>query len=450
MNISLEEIKIALKENISAINLVKVEKGLSFKNISIDTRTMAKNDLFIAIKGSRVDGHAFIDEAIKKGAKLIISESHLPDDIPYICVNDTTVALGKIASFYAKTINPIIIGITGTNGKSSVTNMVKNILSIHKPTLGTYQNYNNEIGLPLSILNAKPYHKYFVLEMGASKKGDISQLIKIANPTIVSLLNVSEAHLDSFKDLDTIVETKEEILINQGVKKIVILSLDNNYYERWLSKSKENKVITISLTKEADYSLQILDNDYILIKTPYEDPIKILIKERQSYFLENILFATAISCEAGAKSIHVTKGLDNKKIISGRFDILSGINGSKIIDSTYNANPLSFISTMDSLVVMEGAHWVIMGEMGELGPNSEQYHLKVANHAKDIGIDKLFVISKHSQGIKKIFGKNTYEFDSSELLLEFIKPKIHNNLNILVKASRFMKFEAIVDALVSD
>ena len=235
MNISLEEIKIALKENISAINLVKVEKGLSFKNISIDTRTMAKNDLFIAIKGSRVDGHDFIDEAIKKGAKLIISESHLPDDIPYICVNDTTVALGKIASFYAKTINPIIIGITGTNGKSSVTNMVKNILSIHKPTLGTYQNYNNEIGLPLSILNAKPYHEYFVLEMGASKKGDISQLIKIANPTIVSLLNVSEAHLDSFKDLDTIVETKEEILINQGVKKIVILSLDNNYYERWLS-----------------------------------------------------------------------------------------------------------------------------------------------------------------------------------------------------------------------
>ena len=441
MNILISELEHILRSKV--INIHTLE---SIDGISIDSRTINKNELFIAIKGDTHDGHLFIDDAIKNGASLIISENKLKD-FPCIFVDDTTGALASIANFYIDKMHPIVIGITGTNGKTSVTNMTSMILKTYKKTLSTYKNYNNQIGLPLSILKGVQEDEVFVLEMGASKVGDIKELIQIAKPTIVALLNVSPAHMDSFKSIENIIKTKEEILSYEGYPKTVILNLNDDNFDRWSLKANKNRIITISISQPADYCISSLNDHTICIKTPYSDIINLHINDIEPHTLNNILFSIALSYEAGARSSNVIKGLHNYNDVDGRFSIEKGYHGSKVIDSSYNANPHSFIASINSLVKLDCEPWLVMGEMGELGKNSELYHKQVARYAYDMGVKKLFVISKHASAILDEFGQNSYAFDSIEALIIFIKPQLHDNVNILVKASRFMKFEIIVNGL---
>tara|TARA_B100000767_G_scaffold272945_1_gene301777 strand:+ start:1046 stop:2386 length:1341 start_codon:yes stop_codon:yes gene_type:complete len=441
MNISIPEL-----ENILKSEVINVNTPVSIDGISIDSRTIGKNELFIAIKGSNYDGHLFINDAIKNGASLVISEKLL-EDFPCICVDDTTDALTNIAKFYADKINPLVIGITGTNGKTSVTNMTSMILRTYKQTLSTYRNYNNQIGLPLSILKGTEADEFFVLEMGASKVGDIKELVQIAKPTIVALLNVSPAHMDSFKNIENIIKTKEEILSYQGYPKTVILNLDDHNFERWSLKANKNKIITVSISQSADYYISDSNNHNICVKTPYSDITNLHVNDLETHTLNNILFSIALSYEAGARSPNVIKGLYDYNDIDGRFSIKEGQHGSRIIDSSYNANPQSFMASINSLVKLDGNPWLIMGDMGELGDNSELYHKQVVQHAYEMGIKKLFVISKYASVILEEFGKNSYDFDSIDSLISFIKPQLNDNVNILVKASRFMEFEIIVNAL---
>ena len=441
MNISIPEL-----ENILKSEVINVNTPVSIDGISIDSRTIGKNELFIAIKGGNYDGHLFINDAIKNGASLVISEKLL-EDFPCICVDDTTDALTNIAKFYADKVNPLVIGITGTNGKTSVTNMTSMILRTYKQTLSTYRNYNNQIGLPLSILKGTEADEFFVLEMGASKVGDIKELVQIAKPTIVALLNVSPAHMDSFKNIENIIKTKEEILSYQGYPKTVILNLDDHNFERWSLKANKNKIITVSISQSADYYISDSNNHNICVKTPYSDITNLHVNDLETHTLNNILFSIALSYEAGARSPNVIKGLYDYNDIDGRFSIKEGQHGSRIIDSSYNANPQSFMASINSLVKLDGNPWLIMGDMGELGDNSELYHKQVVQHAYEMGIKKLFVISKYASVILEEFGKNSYDFDSIDSLISFIKPQLNDNVNILVKASRFMEFEIIVNAL---
>ena len=441
MNILVSEL-----ENILRSEVVNSHSLVAIDGISIDSRTINKNELFIAIKGDKYDGHLFINDAIKNGASLVISENILKD-FPCICTDDTTSALASIANFYVDKIHPIVIGITGTNGKTSVTNMTSMILETCKKTLKTYKNYNNQIGLPLSILKGTKEDEVFILEMGASKVGDIKELIQIAKPTIVALLNVSPAHMDSFKSIENIIKTKEEILSYQGYPKTVILNLNDDNFDRWLLKANKNRVITISINQPADYYISSLNEHTICIKTPYEDIMNLYVNDLEPHTLNNILFSIALSYEAGAGSSNVVKGLNDYNDVDGRFSLKEGCHGSKVIDSSYNANPHSFIASINSLVKLGNEPWLVMGEMGELGKNSELYHKQVARHAYDMGVKKLFVISKHARAILDEFGQNSYAFDSVDALIIFIKPQLNDNVNILVKASRFMKFEIIVNSL---
>ena len=441
MNILISEL-----ENILRSKVINAHSLVAIDGISIDSRTINKNELFIAIKGDRYDGHLFINDAIKNGASLVISENVLKD-FPCISIDNTTSALASIATFCIDKINPIVIGITGTNGKTSVTNMTSMILATYKKTLKTYKNYNNQIGLPLSILKGTKEDEVFVLEMGASKVGDIKELIQISKPTIVALLNVSPAHMDSFKSIENIIKTKEEILSYQGYLKTVILNLNDDNFDRWLLKADKNRVITISINQPADYYISSLNEHTICIKTPYLDIMNLHVSDLEPHTLNNILFSIALSYEAGARSLNVVKGLHDYNDVDGRFSLKEGCHGSKVIDSSYNANPHSFIASINSLVRLGNEPWLVMGEMGELGKNSELYHRQVARYAYDMGVKKLFVISKHASAILDEFGQNSYAFDSVDALIIFIKPQLNDNVNILVKASRFMKFEIIVNSL---
>mgnify|MGYP003317651870 FL=1 len=238
--LELSKLENMLKSSISGPDIL-------FDGITIDSRTAMPGNLFIALRGDKYDGHDYINQAIQNGAVAVITEVDA-SAVPFIKVSDTLRALTRIASEYSKEINPITISVTGTNGKTTVTDMTYRIISNYKKTMKTFKNFNNNIGLPLSILRANRSDDIFVLEMGASRVGDIRELVEIARPNIVALLNVSEAHLESFGSLENILLTKEEIFLNQGKDKTVIINKNDEYYDRWIKKNSSNIIKTISLT----------------------------------------------------------------------------------------------------------------------------------------------------------------------------------------------------------
>ena len=239
----------------------------------------------------------------------------------------------------------------------------------------------------------------------------------------------------------------EEILDNQGYKKIAILNIDDSNYQRWKAKSKNNIVKTISQNQHADYYLQSNTSSNLLIKTYKGDELNIDNNKLEKYEIYNILFSIACSMEAGATSNNVIQGLKDVRGIRGRFFKINGYNKSNIIDSTYNANPESFKAAICSLSKINGKKWLIMGDMGELGKDAQKYHIEIGDFAKRNKVEKIFLISKYSKEIKNNFGDGAYSFLTTSELIEFIKPMITPDVNILIKASRFMKFEVIVDAL---
>ena len=429
----------------SILNLSTSNPNINFNGISIDSRTIKKGNLFIAIKGDKFDGHEFIDDSIRKGSAGIITEKSYNDT--QLLVEDTTIALGKIAKFYIDSLKPLTVGITGTNGKTTTTNLIGSMLNKFQSTLISFGNYNNQIGLPLSILKMNDKHKMCVLEMGASKKGDISYLTSIASPKIVALLNVSSAHLESFKDLENIRLTKEEIFSDQGYKKTVILNKDDKNFSRWNELTKKHKIRTISKTQVADYYIENINNSSLKINIPNDQSFELEIKEHHHQHIDNILFAIACSYEAGASIKNIIDGYYDFKGVQGRFFIDNGINGSTIIDDSYNANPSSMKLSLMSLVSMKGIPWFVMGDMGELGEQSKKFHIELVQYAKKIGIKKLFYIGDYKDIVLENFGENSFYFADKLELIKYIQNNITEDVNILVKASRFMEFETIVNEL---
>ena len=430
----------------NVLNSTLVNSNVNFDGVSIDSRTIKKGNLFVAIKGENFDGHQFVNDAVKKGSAAIVTEKEF-ENIPQLIVKDTVVALGKIANFYLDALKPLTIAITGTNGKTTVTKLIGSMLNKFKSTLTNFGNFNNHIGLPLSILKMNDEHQICVLEMGASRKGDIEYLTSIACPKIVALLNVSAAHLESFKDIDNILLTKEEIFSDQGYEKIVILNKDDTNFLRWNNLIKKHQVKTISKTQTADYYIKNIENNVLAIQTADGKSFKLTLKQHHKHQIDNILFSVACASEAGASHENIIDGYYNFNGVNGRFYLNEGINGSTVIDDSYNANPSSMKLSLESLISMTGVAWFVMGDMGELGIQSQKFHSDLALYAKKIGVKKLFYVGQHKELVSKSFGENSFCFKNKSELVKFIQNIITNDVNILIKASRFMEFETIVGAL---
>ena len=446
MSIYVQEILNIIKDDIQEDSEVLIDSKInSFK---IDSREVEPNDVFIALSGSNVDGYDYIDEAIHNGACLVITNrSHKSPLALY--VRDSIQALGSIASYYLRKLDVKSIGITGTNGKSTVTAMTASITQQFFKTAKTLGNYNNQIGMPLSILTADKNTEIFVLEMGASKVGDIRELTTIVKPKTVALLNVSSAHLETFGNLENVYKAKEELLEDQGYEKIVILNKDDENFLKWKKKSARHHVITISKIQDSDYRLIGQSPGKLIIGTKKFGIINIDTKHHEEYMITNMLFSIACAAESGVNAESIKRGLESFELPDGRFTVLGGFNNSNIIDSTYNANPESFKAAIDSLVLRDSREkWIVMGQMGELGEASEEHHIAVLQYAESKKINKIFLISDHAENIMKSVKTEINIFKSKEDLIKYILPMLKSDIDVLIKASRNMKFETIVKSLV--
>jgi UDP-N-acetylmuramoyl-tripeptide--D-alanyl-D-alanine ligase len=364
-------------------------------------------------------------------------------------VNDTKKSLADIASFILKKFNPFIIGITGSNGKTTTKEIIKSILdsnSGQNKILATHGNYNNDIGLPLTIFNLNSSHSHIVLEMGMNHANEISYLANIAPPNLAVITNIGEAHIENFKNREAIASEKKDIFRNLQADGVAILPKDSEFFNFLVKGLKNVKVLSFGIEKDADISCEFLNNKKILIKTPkYDLDIKPKLLGHNN--ISNILAAATCAYQLKIHPTKIKQGIENVNPIPGRLELKKGRQGAAIIDDTYNANPSAFQSAIEVLDGFQGKKILVIGDMAELGENSRIYHQELSRLIKETKIDITLGVGKFvKEVIKLLDGKNAW-FNSKDELVTYLYSCMKDS-TILVKGSRSMKMEKIVEKLI--
>ena len=430
---------------------LNIAKGIPIKNISTDTRTIKKDSLFIAIKGDKFDGNNFVEEAFEKGASMAIVDNKKPLKIKntnIVYVKNTIEALKKISENIIKKYDGNVIAITGSNGKTTTTNIIANSLNNSSKTIG---NYNNEIGMPLSIINASPKSKNIVVEIGAAKAGDIDYLSKILNPFIGVITNIGNSHLETLKNINGVLKVKSEIVSN--IKKdgyLIVPNENKKHLSYWKLIRDDINIYSFGMTKSADFfardirvkkegmhfkiSSKLIDKD-IQIKTSLEG----------EHNIKNILTSFAIHYCLDNNINDFALKLNSNKIKNVRQIKSKWLKGSTLIDDTYNANPDSSKKSIDLLSKYKKNTILVIGDMLELGKYKKKLHKEVGEYAKANGINIVIGYGKLTKETIKAFGKKGIFFDNEELLKSYLKKNITSKDVILIKGSREMKMERFIN-----
>ena len=420
-----------------------------FHAISINSKKIKKDDIFIAIKGLNFDGHDYINEAFKNGAIAAIISDEEKISKNTILVNDTKKSLADISSLILMKFKPFVIGITGSNGKTTTKELIKSILDSNYGTnkiLATQANYNNDIGLPLTIFNLNSEHSHIVLEMGMNHAKEISYLANIAPPNFAVITNIGEAHIENFKNREAIANEKKDILRNLKAEGTAILPKDSEFFNFLVKDLKNVKVLSFGMSKDADISCELLDHKKILIKTPKYD-LEIKSKLLGHNNISNILAAVTCAYQLKINPTKIKEGIENITPIPSRLELKEGKKRAAIIDDTYNANPSSFLSAIEVLNEFPGKKILVIGDMAELGENSRIYHQELSRSIKETKIDITLGLGKYTKEIITLLGRNNSWFRSKDDLVKHLYACMKGS-TILVKGSRSMKMEEIVKKLI--
>ena len=426
-----------------------IKKNIQIKDISIDSRTIKKDSLFIAINGENFNGNDYVDEAIHKGACLVITDNKkfkTSNKKNIIYVNNSISALKKITSNILKSFDGNVVGITGSNGKTTTTKIIANVLSKSSSTLN---NYNNEIGMPLSIFNAKQNSKNLVIEMGAAKPGDIKYLSSILKPNIGVITNIGNSHLEKLKNIKGVLKVKSELVSNiKNGGYLVVPNENKEHLKFWEKIIRGKELITFGTEKNADfYAINIKSSikkqEFNIISDKYNIDHKIKTSLSGVHNIKNILAAFAVSY-----LIENSPKLFNQRLEKNtqvRQKQQKWIRGSLLIDDTYNANPESVKKAIDFLSNSNKRKVFIMGDMLELGRYRKKMHVDVGQYAKRKKVDVFLGFGELTKYAVSGYGKNGLFFNNENDLKKFIKENIKSGDIVLIKGSRGIKMERFIN-----
>ena len=441
----------------------EAEKKTEVLGVVIDSRQVESGYLFVAIPGEKVDGHKFIPDVFAKGAAAVLSEQQLEDPAgPYILVESTTKALRDLAEYYRKSLDIKVVGITGSVGKTSTKEMIASVLSEKYRVLKTEGNYNNEIGLPLTIFKIRAEHEVAVLEMGISEFGEMHRLATMANPDICVITNIGLCHLENLKTRDGILKAKTESFAHLKKDGIAILNGDDDKLST-VRQVGDKEPVFYGMEEKMEYREDAKKSVYATgvenlglygmqarIHTPEgERDGRIPIPGEHNVY--NALAATAVGLSLGLSLDQISSGILKAKTIGGRTNLLN-TGSMTVIDDCYNANPVSMKASIDVLATAEGRKIAVLGDMGELGENEKKLHYEVGEYLAKKEIDVLFCAGELSEEIAKAAQKESktcevYYFKTRDALLEQLLPFLKKGDTVLVKASHFMEYPKIVKAL---
>ncbi|MDN4503867.1 UDP-N-acetylmuramoyl-tripeptide--D-alanyl-D-alanine ligase [Alteromonadaceae bacterium BrNp21-10] len=429
-------------------------EDINIKGVSTDTRTIQPKDLFIALTGPNFNGHKFVDVAEQQGAGALIISEPVATNLPYILVPDTRLALGQLGAAVKQRVAPKTVAITGSSGKTTVKEMVASILSRKGEVLATQGNFNNDIGVPLTLLRLESKHKYAVMELGANHLGEIAYTSNLVKPDVATILNATPAHLQGFGSVLGVARAKSEIFNGLSEKGIAILNADSQFHDYWAGKLEVNNVRRVSVEPGCDFSARNsqlnLDGcaSFELLTPEGNAFINLTIPGMHN--IANATSAAALAMSVGASLEDVQLGLENMQQVKGRLNLKTLTNQVRLFDDTYNANVASVNAAIDLIASYAGRRILILGDMGELGERARFYHEQVGEYAKKQGIDNLYTLGVLSQHTSTVFNGNGRHFSTIEELIAHLELQVadeHQDITILVKGSRSAKMELVVAAI---
>ncbi|MGQ3892527.1 UDP-N-acetylmuramoyl-tripeptide--D-alanyl-D-alanine ligase [Legionella sp. CNM-4043-24] len=425
---------------------------LSISGVSIDSRTIEPGMLFVALRGEQFDGHDFISAAVSRGAAAVLCECRQDNlgDIPQLVVPDSLQALASLATQHRKSLSCPVIALTGSNGKTSVKEMIAAILP--EPSFATPGNLNNHIGAPLSVLQLESRHRYAVFELGASRMGDVAFTVAIAQPQIALINNIAPAHIEGFGSIDGVANAKGEIYQGLPENGTAIVNDDDDYAHYWDALLRDKRVLRFSLNKAVDVyarSLELDERDcarFTLVLPSGEAAVHLAVPGIHS--ARNALAASACCYAAGVSLADIVKGLQGFRGVAGRMTCLQGKKHAQIIDDSYNANLRSVLTAVEVLAKRKGRRILVLGDMGELGQWTQSHHEEIGRVAKSSGIDRLMTCGNHSEHSTKAFGEGATHYRQQDDLARDLLPLLDENTSVLVKGSRSAAMEKVVRQLV--
>ncbi|MBO1256418.1 UDP-N-acetylmuramoyl-tripeptide--D-alanyl-D-alanine ligase [Alteromonas sp. 5E99-2] len=439
------------------VNGVLTGEDLQIKQVSIDTRTLGDGDLYIAITGDNFNGHDFVLSAQKAGAAAAIVSEDLDVDFPTIKVEDTKVALGLLGKAVKQDVAPKTIAITGSSGKTTVKEMCASILKRRGEVLATEGNFNNDIGVPLTLLNLEPKHEYAILELGANHLGEIAYTVDLVKPNVATIVNAAASHLEGFGSLFGVARAKSEIFKGLGKNDIAIVNADSQFADFWLGKLKRQKVKQFSSTGKngttdfyAKDAIINLDGcaEFILCTPIGEIDVNLCLPGTHN--VGNALLAAALAIEVGASLEDVRDGLASMEQVHGRLNVKQLGPNVRLLDDSYNANVASVNAAIDLLASFSGRRVLVLGDMAELGEKSKHYHEQVGRYAYENGVDTLYTMGKLSQHASEGFGEGAIHHSQLDDLMQSLQAGLaaeYRDVTILVKGSRSSKMEVVVKAI---
>ncbi len=445
-----------LSEIAKAVNGRLVGADVLITSVGSDSRNIVQDQLFVAIKGEHFDGNRFAAEAVKQGAAGVLVSDITTDANPAVLVKESRLALGELAQFWRKKFTLPLVAVTGSNGKTTVKEMIVSILSMSvkgsasRMVIATQGNLNNDIGMPMTLLKMRKEHTEAVIEMGMSHLGEIDYLTRIAQPSVAVITNAGTAHIGEVGSRENIAKAKGEIFAGLNDDGIAIINADDDFADYWKSLNKNRKVITFGLEKSADVSAtyQIIGNlTEIKLKTP-NGKIEFKLSVLGVHNIHNALAASAVAVALGVSNEDIAKGLAAFGAVKGRLNWLASTSGAVIIDDTYNANPDSMKAAIDVLINQKTTQVFVMGDMGELGADAAKMHAEVGAYAKQKGVHTLLALGENCVFAVQAFGKNATHYASLQALLDAASSLVKKDTTVLIKGSRFMQMERVVNVLL--
>jgi UDP-N-acetylmuramoyl-tripeptide--D-alanyl-D-alanine ligase len=434
-----------------------VGEDVCFSSVSIDTRAIQAKQLYIAIQGKLFDGNNFVDQAQQAGAIAAIVHKGVNTSLPHIVVDNTQLALAQLAGEWRKKLAVSVVGVTGSNGKTTVKEMIAAILAVNHTVLFTLGNLNNDIGVPLTLLRLDEQHRYAVIEMGANHPKEIEYSSTYAAADVAVITNAGAAHIEGFVSLDGVAQAKGELIETLRTEGVAILNRDDDYFDYWQGVAGNKKIISFGLNAYADVTASaihtsIQDNAFITSFSLFyaQTVISINLKLAGQHNVVNALAAAAACIALGISLEQIKQGLESVKPVTGRLQPLVSRLGNIIIDDTYNANADSLKAGLAVLADCSTKPWLILGAFGELGEDSVKIHTEIGELIKASGVKRLLAIGDDALYTVQAYGEGASFFDSQDELIAALRKELKGDETLLIKGSRARRMENVAAALIDN